>query len=245
MDYSVAARVITAIQQIKIGDKDFPLTEDDEDRLEAVRRQMLWRGSNKDIDRIFQLFTDHTVQIEWIFPDVTALLSERKYADVNQDIFFSLGFPKILTTGETERSASSDPEFASISPVKTMENMRNKLLKVIKGIVNDVSKANGLSDIPEVRFDTIDLHSFRNFVEGMTKLYDTGNISRTSFAKVFGFTWDEEVKMKKEENAIMEELGVEQFAPQPFSPQPNSPQDNTPKDNTNTDNTKNNTNKPQ
>jgi len=220
MDYSVASRVITAIMQVKIGDKDFPLTEDDEQRLEEVRRQMLWRGSVKDIERIFQLFTDHTVEIKWVFPDVTALLSDKKYADINQDIFFSLGFPRILTTGETERTGSSDPEFASISPVKSMENMRNKILKVIKGIIKDVAESNRLSDIPKVRFGEINLHSFATFVEGMVKLYETANISRTSFAGQFGYTWEEEVKQKALENDLMKKLGVEEFAPVSFSPQP-------------------------
>jgi len=221
MDYSIASRVISAIMLVKLGSDDFPVTEDDTDQFEAIKNQLLWRGNyGKDIERIFELFANHTLEIEWIFPPTDALLSDKKYAEVNQDIFFSLGFPRILTTGETERSGSSDPEFASMSPVKSMENMRNKILLVMKDIVKRISEGNSLKDIPDVRFSPINLHSFNNFVEGMSKLYETGNISRTSFAGAFDYNWEEEMRQKESENELMKELQVEEFAPQAFSPQP-------------------------
>jgi hypothetical protein len=232
MDYSIAARVITAIQQIKMGDKDFPLTEDDQEQVEHLKNQMKWRdGTNVNVERVFQLFTNHTVEIKWIFPDVVALLDEGKYINVNQDIFLALGFPKILTTGETERSGSSDPEFATISPVKTMEGMRKNILKIIKAIVYETAKLNNFKGLPVVSFENMNLHSFRDFVAGMTMLYDTKNISRTSVSAAFGYKWEEEVKQMAEEKKVMDELGIDEFAAKPYSPAPgeNQQQQNKPK----------------
>jgi len=223
MDYSLASRVITAIQLFKLGSDEFPVTESEEDQSQFnfIRDQMSWRNTaGQNTERIFQLFANHTLNIEWIMPDVQALLNEKKYSEVNQDIFFSLGFPKILTTGETERSGASDPEFATISPVKTMENLRTKILFILRGIVKEIARSNNLKTFPGTRFKPINLHSFSNFVEGMTSLYQTGNISRTSYTEAFGYNLEEELKTKSEENELMKELGVDEFPAQPFSPQP-------------------------
>lgn len=191
---------------------------------------MAWRNtSQRNLERIFQLFANHTVKISWVFPDVEALLNDAKYREVNQDIFFGLGFPRILTTGETERTQTSDPELAAISPVKTLKNMQNKILFIIKGIVKEVAKLNGLKSLPLIRFDNINLYSFRNFVEGMQALYDTGNISRTSYDAAFGFEWEEEIKQKAREADTITELGVEEFAKKPYSNQPNEPANKTEK----------------
>lgn len=221
MDYSIASRAISAILQVSVGDKDFPLVQGNEKVLSDLREQMMWRNSgNRDVERIFELFTNHTVKLQWIFPDVEALLSEKKYSEINQDIFFALGFPRILTTGESERTGTSDPEFASISPVETMKNMQRKLMVIVEGILDQVARLNGIKSIPIVRFKPINLHSFKNFTEGMTALYETANISRRSFTEAFGYDWDDEVVDRVDEQKIIEEKGLVEFSPQAFSPQP-------------------------
>jgi len=223
MDYSIASRVITAIMLIKLGNDEFPITEDDEDAFTAIRSQMTWRNtSSRNMERIFQLFANHTLEIEWVYPNTEVLLNDKKYAEVNQDIFLGMGFPRILTTGETERTQTSDPEFASISPVKTMEKMQRELLSIVKGIIREITKLNNLKYIPEVRFSPINLNTFNNFVNAMSALYDTGNISRTSYDTAFGYNWEEELALKIVEKDKLEASGIEEFAPQPFSPQPSN-----------------------
>lgn len=228
MDYSLASRMISAILLIKLGNDLFPVTETDTDQFEAIRNQMLQRSSVVqtnvwDMERIFQLYANHTVTMEWITPDISALLNEAKYNDVNADIFFSLGFPRILTTGETERSGSSNPEFASLSPVKSMEEIQDEIIIIINKIIKTVSNLNGFKSIPYAKFDEINLHAFADFINGLSTLYNTGNISREHYASAFGFDWKEEMNIKSEENKLMEELKVGEFAPQPFSPQPTTP----------------------
>jgi hypothetical protein len=228
MDYSIASRAIGAIQLFRLGDKDFPVTEDDQGAFDDLKGQMVWRdGTGRNVERIFQLFANHTLQIDWIYPPLDALLNDRKYAEVNADIFFALGFPRILTTGEVEKTGTSDPEFAALSPMRTMENVRKSILKIIKGIVREIVTQNRFKDVPKVRFDNMNLHSFKNFVEGMVSLYETGNISRSSFAQAFGFDWEEEMSVKETEQEILKEKGLPEFSPQPFSPQPTSPGKNT------------------
>jgi len=110
MDYSIASRVISAILHVKAGSDEFPLTEDQQDVLDDLESKFHWREgiSPTDIERVFTLFTNHTIELNWVFPDVEALLNDKKYDAVNKDIILALGFPRILITGETERSFTSD-----------------------------------------------------------------------------------------------------------------------------------------
>lgn len=224
MDYSLAARVISAIQLFKLGDKDFPVTEEQgAAQFDAIRDQMYWRNTgNKDIERIFQLFANHTLEIEWIMPPLEALLDEAKYKIVNQDILFALGFPRILVTGETEKTGTSNSEFAMMSPSRTLETIRKKILKVLNIIVRSTFEQNRLKGEPYVRFRPMNLIGFKDFIDSLVHLYNTGNLSRTAFTEYFGYNFRDEVEQRAKEAKILEKLGVEEFNPQPFSPKPNN-----------------------
>jgi len=224
MDYSLASRVITAIQLFKLGDKDFPVTEDDESAFDDIKNQMTWRNSSgRDLERIYQLFANHTLQIEWVMPDVKALLDDAKYGSINTDIFFALGFPRILTTGETEKTGTSSAEFAMISPVKSMENMQEKLLTILKDIVYQISDRNKLKDVPEVKFKKINLYAIADFLQIMTSLYDTGNISRETYDEAFGFDFIDEMNIKEDEEKLLKEKKLGSYAPMPFAAEPAIP----------------------
>jgi hypothetical protein len=197
MDYSIAARVISAILLFKMGSDEFPITETNSDQLNDLKSQVMWRTTtNKDVERIFQLFSNHTLNIEWIFPPTEALLSDAKYKDINQEIIFALGFPRVLITGESEKSNTSDPQYATMSPVKTMENIRNKILSVLREIVYIVSKENSFKTAPLVDFEKLQLSEFSVFVEAVMRLYATGNLSRSSLDEIFGYSFDDELEKR-------------------------------------------------
>lgn len=222
MDYSLVSRVITAIQLIKMGSDEFPLTEDNEEQLEELKKEMKWREgqTEKNIERVFQLFGNHTLEIEWIFPDVNILLDDVKYRSVNQDIAVALGFPRILVTGETERTQTSDPEIATISPLNTMERIRESIFPIVDRVIDTIVNENNLGGQPEVAFKPINLMAMSDFVDGIKELYLSGNLSRESFTAVFGFDSFEELHRRADEKKLMKELGVDEFAPVPFSEEP-------------------------
>lgn len=229
MDYSIASRAISAIQLVKLGNDEYPVTEDDEDAFKSIKEQMTWRYSGgKDVERIYQLFANHTLTIEWVYPPMEILQNDAKYKEINQDIFFGLGFPRILITGETERSGSSNPDIASLSPIKTMKNIQKKVLFILNGIIKEISRLNGLSSYPTIKFKPINLASFRDFVTGMQTLYDSGNLSRHSYSDAFGYDWEDEIDLREEEQKELKSRGLEEFAPKPFSPQPQIPGKETP-----------------
>lgn len=220
MDYSIIDKVISAIMHIKVGSDEFPITESDEDKdyLDSLRSQLRMRGTSTDtLERIFQLITNHTVDINWIFPDTATLLDVNKYADINQEILFGLGFPRVLITGETAKSGTSDSEIATLSPIKTAEDFRRKILEVIKGICIKISKDNGFTSVPTVQFKSMNLQKFADLLAYLSKLYDSAAISRTTFAGEFGYDFDTEIDLLEKEMATIKEKGLPEFGATPNS----------------------------
>jgi hypothetical protein len=220
MDYSIIDKVISAIMHIKLGDKDFPITDSDEDNeyIAQIRNQLRMRGKNEDVlERIFQLITNHTVEINWIFPQTEALLNVEKYSDINQEILFGLGFPRVLITGEAQKSGTSDSEIATLSPLKTAEGFRRKILEIIKEICKEISKRNGFNSVPSVVFKSINLHKFQDFLNGLTRLYESAAISRTTLGNEFGYEFSAEVELLKSEMDTLREKGLPEFGATPNS----------------------------
>lgn len=230
MDYTLIDKVISAILHVKVGDKDFPVTESPEDQeyLDELRSQLRMRGNSDQLmERIFQLVTNHTVNMEWIFPNVEPLLNENKYNDINQEILFGLGFPRVLITGESARSGTSDPELATLAPVKTMENFRGKIIEVIRDICTEVSLRNNFKSAPMVEFAKLNLHAFADFMNGLTKLYDASALSRTDLARTLGFDFLDQLEKLDAENKELTKRGLPTVGPNPFgSPTTNSNTDN-------------------
>jgi hypothetical protein len=226
MDYAVAARIISAILHVKVGSDTFPLTEDQEDELTDLEEKFKWRQSLSvdDVERVFAFFTNHTVELVWVFPEVEVLLDDKKYETVNQDIMVALGFPRILITGETERSFASDPAIATISPLHTMLGLQKTLVPIAEKIFIEMRNNNRvINNIPKVYFKPVNLMSLQLLYEGIQTLYETGNLSRADFSEAYGYEFIEQQRKRAEEKKVIDELGVDEFAPVPHS---NVPGDN-------------------
>lgn len=223
MDYAIASRVISAIQLIKTGNDEYPLTEDDEDQLTDLKTQMLWREKQKNTDRVFQLFANHTLEIEWVYPDTEAMLNQGKYEAVNQDIYNALGIPRILVSGETLRSATSQAEFAMFSPAETIKRMREVILTWVDDLIDEIQERNGFENKIRVSFEELRLYDLGKLTEIAVQLYQNNAISLTSLAGIAGYNFEEELLRKSGERDAMKEHGVPEFPPLPFSPQPGVP----------------------
>lgn len=233
MDYSMASRVITAIQLITLGDKDFPLLEEDEDKLIKLKEQINARDKRGDYERVYQLFGNHTLQVKWVMPDVSVLLNDTKYRDINLDILFALGFPRILVTGETDKSNTSDPEYALLSPTKTIEALQRDLLKIIEEILDSVAEYNGFNNYAVPKFKPINLKDFVKFFDVLYKLYETGSISRRTLTEFIGLDLEKELENKVSEKEMYTSLGLDEYAPLPHSNTPNTNNETQPKEQTN------------
>jgi hypothetical protein len=187
MDRSIASRAIEAIRHIKVGDKDYPADQDDIDTAESLLNANASNG-----ERVFNLFTNHTYVIEWIMPPLEALLNEAKYVEPNNDIFLGLGFPRILTVGETAKSNAADNKIASIGPKATLDDMRELIIYWLKKLYRELADINGFTRIPEPYFSPIatsDMTALTQFaVDAMTN----GAISKDTVAQLYGTDFNTE-----------------------------------------------------
>lgn len=219
MDYSIMDKVISAVMHVKVGSDEFPVTSSEEDKtvFTDLRNQLMLRfQSDQNLERIFQLITNHTVDISWVFPETGLLSDNGRYNDINEEILFGLGFPRVLITGESARSGSSDPEVAIMSPVKTMEILRRKILKIVKDICKTVAEENNFK-VPQVKFKALNLHSFVDFMNSLEKLYNMSGVSRTSVGEYLGYDFEEEADKLENEERLIEQKGLSEFGQQPFS----------------------------
>jgi len=219
MDYSIMDKVISAIMHIKVGSDEFPVTSSEEDKevFAELRNQLTLRfQSDQNLERIFQLITNHTVEINWVFPEMAMLSDTGRYDDINEEILFGLGFPRILITGEAAKSGTSNSEIAVMSPVKTMEILRRKILKILKDICKTVAEENNFKS-PDVKFKALNLHSFAEFLKGLDALYKMSGVSRTSVGEYLGYDFIEEADKLEIEEKLIEEKGLSEFGQQPFS----------------------------
>jgi hypothetical protein len=216
MDKSIASRAIEAIRHIKVGDKDFPATDPD---ITAVRSAVEANSSSG--ERIFNLFTNHTVEIEWILPALEALISEEKYAEPNADIFLALGFPRILTTGETLRSNSSDSKIASLGPKATLEDIRESIIDWIVLLYQELADKNNFTRVPEPYFAPIATSDYTALVQFAVDAMTSGAISKDTIAQLYGSDFETESDQitTEQESGVMSPQDIQLQKQQEFQQQ--------------------------
>ena len=217
MDYSIASRVISAIQKITLGSDKFPLTEDDQEVIDKLKEQMLWRGQEGNIERVFQLFGNHTLNIEWIYPNTEALLDAGKYSAVNNDILHALGMPAIITTGETTRSATSQAEFALLPPTEVLKSLRKDLEPFLDYLYQEIQKANNFSHRPVPAFPPIRLYDPAKAAQVGEKYYQNGVLSKTTWGDLGDFDFENEQILRKFEDEFTNSMGLTSGPQVPYS----------------------------
>jgi len=217
MDFAVASRVINAILLVQEGDKDFPLTEENRGNLDKLQQQILARsGSSELMERLFILFSNHTTKLTWITPDVSAMLDQDKYRQVNEELEQGLGFTGILLTGESRQAQASEVSTWAIQP--QMEEFREMAIEWISDLYHEASERNGFRNTPEPQFKPIKLQDFVKTAAVFAALFAEGNVSRTTRTDMAGIDFETEAELMKDEQVIAE--GLPAYTPTPYSPPP-------------------------
>lgn len=216
MDYSIAARVIAAIQLIKLGSDEFPVT--DEKDFESIKNQMNYRTSRGEAERIFQLFSNHTLTIEWVAPDIAAMLNREKYSSVEDDIIAGFGFPRTLITGETLRSnVEGGSDLASFSPIATLESVRSKFIDWIIELYSEIKSKNNFKNTPIPAFSPMKLYSLKDLNVIMRDLYKEGSVSRRTRVELQNLDLDTEMERIGGEDKEYKERNIREAPFVPFS----------------------------
>lgn len=217
MDFAVASRVINAILLVQEGDKDFPITEDNKGNLEKLQQQILARSANPALqERLFILFSNHTTKLSWVTPDISALLNQEKYQQINDDLQEGLGFTKVLLTGESRQATASEISTYAIQPM--MEEFRGMILEWINNLYWKAGEMNGFKQHPQPTFRPIRLQDFIKTAAIFAQAFKEGTISRTTRAESVGTDFETETELMKDESALMK--GLPAYQPTPYSPLP-------------------------
>lgn len=205
MDYAVASRVINAILHIKAGNDEHPIGEDS-DVLDNLAVEFRRRGSINSVERIVELFSDHTVSLNWVVPPIDTLLNTDKYTQLNQEILYGLGFPKFLITGEKDKSNSGTAGSALLSPLNSMKAMRSDFEDFLNRLFREVADKNNIKTPPLVKFAPLDLIEMQDLLSVAQTLEEKGIVSRTNVAKLAGFDFVSEQHLRYSEEELMTEL---------------------------------------
>lgn len=216
MDYSVASRIINAILLITEGSDQFPITEDTRGNLDNLKRQIEFYGSNPAMaQRLFPLFSNHTTKLQWIAPDVSAMLDQEKYKQVNTEIAEGLGFARILITGESQNAAASEVSTWAIQPM--MEELREMFLEWLMPVYEEAADLNGFRYIPSPTFDPIRLQDFIKTAAVFSQAFKEGNISRTTRDIMLGINFESEVELMKDEKEVISSAKFGTFPEMPYN----------------------------
>lgn len=205
MDYAVAGRVINAILQIKAGNDEHPISEDS-DVLDKLAREFRRRGSVNSAERVVELFSDHTVELNWIVPPIDTLLNTDKYAQLNQEILYGLGFPKFLVMGEKDKSNTGSTGSALLSPLNSMKALRKDFEDYLNYLFREVAAKNAIRTVPTVKFAPLDLIEMQDLLQVAQTLEEKQIISRTNIAKLAGFDFVAEQLIRRDEDELLERL---------------------------------------
>lgn len=216
MDYSIAARVIAAIQIIKLGSDDFPTT--DEKDFDHIKNQMNYRTAKGQQEKVFQLFANHTLSIEWVAPDTAAMLNREKYSSVEDDIIAGFGFPRTLITGETLRSnVEGGSDLASFSPIATLDSIRAKLISWTINLYEEIREKNGYKNAPIPTFSPLKLYSIADLNIINRDMYKEGSLSRKTRLEMQNLDQATEMERIAQEDKEYKERNIREAPFVPFS----------------------------
>lgn len=217
MDFAVASRVINAILLVKEGNDNYPLTEETRENLDTLEQQIQARSGNPRLmERLFILFTNHTTTLEWIAPDVQALLDQEKYKQTNEELNEALGFAKILVTGESRYANASEVSTWAIQP--QMEQFRSMVWEWLLDVYDEATELNKFQNTPEPNWRPIRLQDIIKTAAVFQAAFTEGNVSRTSRAESIGLDFETETELMRDEKNLMD--GLDAFPAMPYSPPP-------------------------
>jgi len=144
-DYSTLDGITNYILKITIGNDQHPVTNQSE--LETIAR--LFDTSGKSFDIIW----NHTLQIEKItFPEISEILGQEKFAQVNDDLSESFGVTRALIDGKLQTNSA-----AIAAALKGFGEEVNYARRCVKRWIDheyeEVALAMGFTRYPSVRFD--------------------------------------------------------------------------------------------
>lgn len=191
MDHSIATRALNAIMHIKAGNDEFPVTDED-NTLSDLKAQMDANSNDALTNIVYKLFTDHTIEIEWIYPQLEALLSPAKYEAVDADIYMAMGFSRMLLVGEAAKSNAGAGPAIILGPFAMLEELRWKLLEWVRYLYERLADENNFANVPDPMFEPLVQSDTTTLIANSAGALKAGVVSKDTIAQLYGTTFENE-----------------------------------------------------
>jgi len=203
-DFSAVNSITHEILKVTIGNDEFPVTGPEQ--LEAVAEMF------NTPERAFQVFWNHTLQIERISAENTdKIFGKSKFEQVNRDISGSFGIIRAMVDGIVEGDTNSE---AIKLAVKTVLAKLNYARRLVADWLEEeyvyIANVNKFDIIPSVRFDEYELQdtlAIKNYLMGLA---DRRIVSYKTIQEELGYSSSYEQETMKTEfpDVIAGYLGI-------------------------------------
>jgi hypothetical protein len=192
-DYSTIDGITSEILVVTVGDKDFPVT--DEEELEAVSE--LFNTAQKS----FGVFWNHTLQVKRLpIENIDQIFGAKKFEQAELDISGSMRVPRALIDGVMIGSTSKEALSLAVKALTALINYaRRQAVRWLRKEYLQIAEAYNFKQIPSVRWDTFILKDELAMKTLLQGLADRRIASYETILKLLGFDPAYEKKMLKKE----------------------------------------------
>lgn len=201
-DYSTLDGITNYILKITIGNDENPVC--DQSQLDAIAR--LFDTSSKGFDIVW----NHTLQIEKItFPEISEILGQDKFAQVNDDLTMSWGVTRALIDGNLSANAKA-VETAVKAFSEEINYARRCVKRWIDGEYEEIALAMGFDRYPNVRFDENALKDEIMLMSVVQGMIDRRIISYETGLEKLGLDFGNELSNMLQEKPLVQDgtLGI-------------------------------------
>jgi hypothetical protein len=224
-DYSTLDGITNYILKVTIGNDNHPVTE--QSQLETIAR--LFDTSGKSFDMVW----NHTLEIEKItFPEISEILGQEKFAQVNDDLDQALGVTRALLDGKLQTNSA-----AIGAALKGFGEEVNYARRCVKRWIDheyeEVALAMGFARYPQVRFDENALKDEIMMMSVIQGMIDRRILSYETGIEKLGFDFANELANFIQETPMVQD-GILGIIGSPYNPKalpaqtPPSDRDTTP-----------------
>jgi len=196
-DLSTLDGITNYILKITIGSDEYPVTTQEE--LQAVAQ--LFNTPSKSFDVVW----NHTLQVEKIVsPEISSILGQDKYKQVNEDITGGLAVSRALIDGST----SINPAGAALMVKGLTEEItyaREQITRWIYDEYRQIAEAMGFDRFPKIRWDEAILKDPILYMATISSLVDRRMLSYRTALEELGFDYLNESKNMEEEFPIVQD----------------------------------------
>lgn len=194
-DFSTLDGITNAILKITIGNDNFPVTNQEE----IGKVAQLFNTAQKS----FNVVWNHTLKMEKITsPEISAILGQDKYKQVNEDLTGAYGVVRALIDGVGNITVGS-ANLAVKSIIEEINYGRRQVTRWIYKEYQQIAMAAGFDHYPKIRWDSMALRDeimVMNLVQGMI---DRRIISYQTGLELMGYDYDTVLAQLQEEKPLV------------------------------------------